>query len=333
MNPTSRQHPGDRRRNGGDRVVEILPQIFFCQRERGEVRELVGIAESSRARKRAASSSTVNLDRSASVDIPWSDCNKARTLNSSDRCIAKSWCRRARLRAICTPRWWWTNCAAAFPDAEFFGCTGPAAARGGRRTVVDAASLAVVGLVEVVSHIPRIYGEYRKLLARARKNAGPTWRFSPIPRIFTCAWRAASTGRASRWCTWWPRRPGPGARGGCREMRRTLRRLLCIFPFEEEFFRRRRGGRHLYRPPPGRAGAARPDAGRVFSETQAGRGPSISSSAARKPPRRGCAPSARAAGRRGAALPGAGGEFCSAGLGYDRGRAFFRSASAARRSG
>ena len=51
------------------------------------------------------------------------------------------------------------------PGAEFFGCTGPRLRAAGVRTVVDAASLAVVGLVEVVSHIPRIYGEYRKLLA------------------------------------------------------------------------------------------------------------------------------------------------------------------------
>ena len=84
------------------------------------------------------------------------------------------------------------------PDAEFFGCTGPRLRAAGVETVVDAASLAVVGLVEVISHIPRIYGEYRKLLARGAKNAGRTWRFSPIPRIFTCAWRAASTGRVSR---------------------------------------------------------------------------------------------------------------------------------------
>src|ERR1019366_1444422 len=47
-----------------------------------------------------------------------------------------------------------------WPDAEFFGCTGPRLRAAGVRTVVDAASLAVVGLVEVVSHIPRIYGEY-----------------------------------------------------------------------------------------------------------------------------------------------------------------------------
>src|SRR5215210_7460245 len=55
-----------------------------------------------------------------------------------------------------------------WPDGEFFGCTGPRLRAAGVETVVDAASLAVVGLLEVVSHIPRIWGEYRKLLAAAR---------------------------------------------------------------------------------------------------------------------------------------------------------------------
>ena len=58
-----------------------------------------------------------------------------------------------------------------WPDAQFFGCTGPRLRGAGVETVVDAASLAVVGLVEVVPHIPRIYGEYRKLLAAARPRA------------------------------------------------------------------------------------------------------------------------------------------------------------------
>src|SRR5260370_18045160 len=51
------------------------------------------------------------------------------------------------------------------PDTGFFGCTGPRLRAAGVQTIVDAASLAVVGLVEVVSHIPRISGEYPKLLA------------------------------------------------------------------------------------------------------------------------------------------------------------------------
>src|SRR5271166_1186254 len=55
------------------------------------------------------------------------------------------------------------------PGVEFFGCTGPRLRAAGVRTVVDAQSLAVVGLLEVVLHIPRIYGEYRKLLKEARR--------------------------------------------------------------------------------------------------------------------------------------------------------------------
>src|SRR5262245_16069091 len=54
------------------------------------------------------------------------------------------------------------------PGAEFFGCAGPRMQAAGVRAVVDQRSLAVVGLVEVVRHIPRIYGEFRKLVAAAR---------------------------------------------------------------------------------------------------------------------------------------------------------------------
>jgi len=57
-----------------------------------------------------------------------------------------------------------------YPDATFFGCTGPRLRAAGVQTIVDAASLAVVGLVEVVAHIPRIYGEFRKLLAAAARE-------------------------------------------------------------------------------------------------------------------------------------------------------------------
>ena len=42
----------------------------------------------------------------------------------------------------------------------------------GVRTVVDSRSLAVVGIVEVLAHIPRIYGEFRKLV-RAAKSERP----------------------------------------------------------------------------------------------------------------------------------------------------------------
>jgi len=122
--------------------------------------------------------------------------------------------------------------------AEFFGCTGARLRAAGVETVVDSTSLAVVGLLEVVSHIPRIWREYRKLLAAARRRRpslailtdSPDFHLRVarhlhrrgIPVVYLVApqvwaWRI----------------------GRLKKMRRTLRHLLCIFPFEEQFFRRR----------------------------------------------------------------------------------------------
>src|SRR5215469_8310391 len=122
-----------------------------------------------------------------------------------------------------------------WPDAEFFGCTGPRLREVGVRTVVDAASLAVVGLLEVVSHIPRIYGEYRRILRAARElrpdlailTDSPDFHLrvarvlhrEGIPVVYLVAPQV------------WAWR-----KGRLKTMRRTLSRLLCIFPFEEEFF-------------------------------------------------------------------------------------------------
>jgi len=122
-----------------------------------------------------------------------------------------------------------------WPDCRFFGCTGPRLRAAGVETVVDAASLAVVGLAEVVSHIPRIYREYKKLLAAAgdRKPDLALLTDSPdfhlrvahklhargIPVVYLVAPQA------------WAWR-----KGRVKSMRQTIRRLFCIFPFEEEFF-------------------------------------------------------------------------------------------------
>jgi len=125
-----------------------------------------------------------------------------------------------------------------WPEVHFFGCTGPRMRSAGVETVVDAASLAVVGLVEVASHIPRIYREYRKLQAVARDRrpdlailtdspdfhlrlAGKLHR-QGVPVVYLVAPQV------------WAWREGR-----LRGMRRTLRQVLCIFPFEEEFFRSR----------------------------------------------------------------------------------------------
>jgi len=106
----------------------------------------------------------------------------------------------------------------------------------GVRAIVEQRSLAVVGIVEVLAHIPRIYGEYRKL-ARAIVAERPDLavltdspdfhlrlakrlRRQGVPVIYLVAPQA------------WAWR-----RGRVRTIRATIDRLLCIFPFEEEFFK------------------------------------------------------------------------------------------------
>lgn len=126
---------------------------------------------------------------------------------------------------------------ARHPDAEFFGCAGPRMQAAGVEAVVDARSLAVVGIVEVLGHIPRIYGEFRKLVraAKARRPDLAILTDSPdfhlrlakklhalgVPVVYLIAPQA------------WAWRPGR-----VKTMRRTLTRLLCIFPFEEPFFQK-----------------------------------------------------------------------------------------------
>lgn len=122
------------------------------------------------------------------------------------------------------------------PDTEFFGCTGPRLRAAGVETVVDAADLAVVGLLEVVRHIPRIYGEYRSLVAAARHRRpdvailtdSPDFHLPIARRLHALHVPVVYLVAPQAWA-WRKRR--------VKTMRRVLRRLLCIFPFEEPFFR------------------------------------------------------------------------------------------------
>jgi lipid-A-disaccharide synthase len=123
------------------------------------------------------------------------------------------------------------------PDLEFFGCAGPRMQKAGVRAVVDAQSLAVVGLVEVLMHIPRIYGEYRKLLDAARKERPQVAILTDSPDFhLRVARKLKKLGIpvlylvAPQVWAW--------RKGRLPMMRRVIDHLLCIFPFEPEFFAR-----------------------------------------------------------------------------------------------
>jgi len=122
------------------------------------------------------------------------------------------------------------------PEVEFFGCAGTRMRQAGVRAVVDAASLNVVGLAEVLAHIPRIYGEFRKLCRAAREERPAAAILTDSPDFHL---RLAAKLRALGIPVVYLVAPQVWAwrKGRVRHLRRNVRRLLCIFPFEEQFFR------------------------------------------------------------------------------------------------
>jgi lipid-A-disaccharide synthase len=106
----------------------------------------------------------------------------------------------------------------------------------GVRAVVESESLSVVGLVEVLSHIPRIYGEFRRLVRAARAERPDFAILTDSPDFHL---RLAPKLRAAGIPVFYLVAPQAWAwrRGRVKTLRETLRHLFCIFPFEESFFR------------------------------------------------------------------------------------------------
>jgi lipid-A-disaccharide synthase len=124
------------------------------------------------------------------------------------------------------------------PSIDFFGVGGERMRHAGCDTVVDAKDLAVVGISEIVSHLPKILGCYRHLIAEADRRLPDlaividspafNWRVARqmhkrgIPVIYyVCpqfwAWR----------------------QGRVKLLRKYITKALVIFPFEEKFYRDR----------------------------------------------------------------------------------------------
>lgn len=124
------------------------------------------------------------------------------------------------------------------PDIEFFGCAQPRMLAAGVRPVIDAEKLGVVGLVEVITHLPGIYGEFRKLLAAAGREKpdlailtdSPDFHLRVARRLHEQGIPVVYLVAPQAWA--W-------RQGRVRRMRRDLQQLLCIFPFEEKWFRDR----------------------------------------------------------------------------------------------
>ncbi len=126
-----------------------------------------------------------------------------------------------------------------WPECRFFGCAGPHLREAGVEAVIRSEDLSVVGIVEVLGHLPRIWRRFRELtqaaahrkpdlailtdspdfhlrVARKLKRLGIPVIYFVAPQVW--AWR----------------------KGRVKTMRRVIDQLLCIFPFEEAFFQQHR---------------------------------------------------------------------------------------------
>ena len=105
-------------------------------------------------------------------------------------------------------------------------------------TLVDAKDLAVVGITEILSHLPKIYSLFRKLIAEADRRRPDLAIVIDAPAF---NWRVARAMRkrgipvvyyvCPQFWAW--------RQGRVRLLRDNVTKALAIFPFEEQFFRER----------------------------------------------------------------------------------------------
>jgi lipid-A-disaccharide synthase len=121
---------------------------------------------------------------------------------------------------------------------EFFGVGGDRMRAAGCDTVVDAKDLAVVGISEILSHLPKIYGLFHKLIAEADRRRPGLAIVIDSPAF---NWRVARQMRkrgipvvyyvCPQFWAW--------RQGRVRLLRDYINKALVIFPFEEKFYRDR----------------------------------------------------------------------------------------------
>jgi lipid-A-disaccharide synthase len=125
-----------------------------------------------------------------------------------------------------------------WPETDFFGCAGAHLRAAGLRPIIMAEDLAVVGIAEVAVHLPRIFRRFRELLAAARREKpdlailtdAPDFHFRVAKKLKNMGIPVVYLVAPQVWA-WREHR--------VKTMRRIIDRLLCIFPFEEAYFRAR----------------------------------------------------------------------------------------------
>ena len=124
------------------------------------------------------------------------------------------------------------------PSLEFFGVGGDRMRAAGCDTVIDAKDLAVVGITEIIGHLPKILGRYRNLIREADRRKPDLAIVIDSPAF---NWRVARQMKRRGIRTVYYVAPQFWAwrQGRVRLLRDYIDKALVIFPFEEKFYRDR----------------------------------------------------------------------------------------------
>jgi lipid-A-disaccharide synthase len=146
--------------------------------------------------------------------------------------------KRAELRSAGQPGAAVPPEAFPFDQPSFFGVGGVRMRAAGCDTVVDANDLAVVGITEILSHLPKILSLYRRLIAEADRRRPDLAIVIDSPAF---NWRVARQMKKRGVPTIYYVAPQFWAwrQGRVRLLRDYIDKALVIFPFEETFFRDR----------------------------------------------------------------------------------------------
>lgn len=127
---------------------------------------------------------------------------------------------------------------ASTPALEFFGVGGDRMRAAGCDTVVDAKELAVVGITEILSRLPKILTLYRHLIAEVDRRRPDLAIVIDSPAF---NWRVARQMKRRGITTVYYVAPQFWAwrQGRVRLLRDYIDKALVIFPFEEQFYRER----------------------------------------------------------------------------------------------
>ncbi len=124
------------------------------------------------------------------------------------------------------------------PSIQFFGVGGDRMRAAGCETVVDSRDLAVVGITEILSRLPKILGLYRRLIREANHRKPDIAIVIDAPAF---NWRVARQMKRRGIRTVYYVAPQFWAwrQGRVRLLRDYIDTALVIFPFEEYFYRER----------------------------------------------------------------------------------------------